>query len=200
MSAEEQKQAEIEAAWEVYVKANATPKVGYTDWREKHLSTQKMLCAYCTIKLTEIKIQGAEDRQATLDHVIPLSEGGPDEFENTVAACAYCNCQKASLSAEEFRSSYAFLYRIKEARLGPNQCSNEPKRPYYDGDALERGIGIKFKGKERTDVCEYSVSEGWIKIQAGRSVNRRGDPLLLKLKGLVEAYYLDTSAYLKNLF
>lgn len=187
------KQAEIESAWEAHTDSSTPTMNIHADWREIHLSSQKMLCAYCSIKLTKSKDQGVEDRQATLDHIIPLSKGGPETFENTNAACAYCNLHKGSLSAAEYRKGYDFLYRIKEARVGPNKCSNDPKSPHYDSDALERGIGIQFNGQERTDVSEYSVSDGWIKIPAGKSVDRRGNRLLFKLKGHVYAYYIDIS-------
>jgi hypothetical protein len=71
----------------------------------------------------------------------------------------------------------------------PDRLSIEPNSPYFDAEALERGVGILFNGKERVDVEEYCVSEGWIKVPAGRTVDRKGRPLLMKLKGKVEAFY-----------
>ena len=72
----------------------------------------------------------------------------------------------------------------------PDRLSVNPDSPYYDADLLERGIGIRFKGVERKDVEEYSISEGWIRVALGRKVDRRGRPLTLKLTGPVEAWYL----------
>lgn len=70
----------------------------------------------------------------------------------------------------------------------PDRLSLDMGSPYYDEDVLRRGVGIRFNGKERTNVEEYCVSEGWIKVAAGRSLDRRGRPMLLTLKGTVEPF------------
>ena len=70
----------------------------------------------------------------------------------------------------------------------PDRLSLNPRSPFFDGELLRRGVGIRFKGKERTDVEEYSVSEGWIRVAAGRSRDRFGNPMTIKLKGSVEPY------------
>jgi hypothetical protein len=66
-----------------------------------------------------------------------------------------------------------------------------PRSPHFDATLLRRGVGIRFKGKERNDVEEYSVSEGWIRVAAGRSLDRFGQPMTVKLQGEVEAYFHD---------
>jgi len=71
----------------------------------------------------------------------------------------------------------------------PDRLSTDPGSPHYDEALLERGIGIRFNERERSDVEEYCVSEGWVKVPAGKTVDRRGRPLLLKLKGKVEPFY-----------
>ena len=73
----------------------------------------------------------------------------------------------------------------------PMTLSVHPRSKMFDQDALQRGVGIRFKGKQRTDIEEYSIPEGWVKVQAGKTVDRRGNPLLLKLKGPVEAWFED---------
>ena len=73
----------------------------------------------------------------------------------------------------------------------PDRLSLNPRSPFFDGDLLRRGVGIRFKGKERTDVEEYSVSEGWIRVAAGRSMDRYGQPMTIKLKGEVEPFFQD---------
>jgi hypothetical protein len=73
----------------------------------------------------------------------------------------------------------------------PDRLSLNPRSPFFDGELLRRGIGIRFKGKERTDVEEYSVSEGWIRVAAGRSMDRYGQPMTIKLKGEVEPFFQD---------
>jgi hypothetical protein len=71
----------------------------------------------------------------------------------------------------------------------PDHLSVDPRSPHYDKDALEHEIVVRFNDRERTDVEEYCVSEGWIKVAAGRTLDRYGQPFLLKLKGKVEPYY-----------
>ena len=76
----------------------------------------------------------------------------------------------------------------------PDRLSIEPNSPYFNAEALERGVGIVFNGKEREDVSEYCVSEGWIRVPAGKSKDRFGQPITIKLKGKVEPYPRDASA------
>lgn len=71
----------------------------------------------------------------------------------------------------------------------PDRLSINPKSPYFDQPALERGIGIRFKGVERRDVEEYCMSEGWIRVALGKKVDRKGQPLTIKLTGPVEAWF-----------
>ena len=75
--------------------------------------------------------------------------------------------------------------------LPPDRLAINPASPHFDQDKLERGIGIRFKGTERTNVEEYSISESWIRVQAGRTLDRKGRPLTLKLSGPVEAWFKD---------
>jgi Protein of unknown function (DUF3297) len=71
----------------------------------------------------------------------------------------------------------------------PDRLCNDPKSPYYDADVLARDVGIRFAGKEKTNVEEYCVSEGWIRVAAGAAKDRFGNPLTIKLKGPVEPYF-----------
>ncbi len=71
----------------------------------------------------------------------------------------------------------------------PDRLSVDAKSPYYVAAVLEHDIGIRFNDTERSDVEEYCISEGWVKVPAGKSLDRRGQPLLLKLKGKVEPFY-----------
>ena len=70
----------------------------------------------------------------------------------------------------------------------PDRLSTNPKSPYYDEALLTRGVGIKFDGQEKTNVEEYCVSEGWIRVAVGKTVDRKGNPLTIKLTGKVEPY------------
>jgi hypothetical protein len=71
----------------------------------------------------------------------------------------------------------------------PDRLSIDARSPFYVAAVFEREVGIRFNGKERLDVEEYCISEGWIKVPAGKTLDRKGNPLLLKLKGRVEAFY-----------
>ena len=75
------------------------------------------------------------------------------------------------------------------AETPPDRLCASPRSMHYDGALLERGVGIKFDGVERTNVDEYCVSEGWVKVAAGNSRDRYGQPLTIKLKGKVEPYF-----------
>jgi len=76
----------------------------------------------------------------------------------------------------------------------PDRLSLNPRSPHFDADLLRRGVGIRFKGQERTNVEEYSVSEGWIRVAAGKSLDRHGQPMTVKLSGEVEPYFQDETA------
>jgi len=70
----------------------------------------------------------------------------------------------------------------------PDRLSTDPASPFHHPELLQQGVGIRFNGVERTNVEEYCVSEGWVRVSLGRSVDRRGKPLTQKLSGAVEAY------------
>jgi hypothetical protein len=71
----------------------------------------------------------------------------------------------------------------------PDRLSTDPRSAYYDAEILSRDIGIRFKGVEKTNVEEYCVSEGWIRVAAGSAKDRHGNPLTIKLSGTVEPYF-----------
>jgi hypothetical protein len=73
----------------------------------------------------------------------------------------------------------------------PDRLAISHLSPFFDADKLQRGIGIRFKDIVRNNVDEYCISEGWVRVQAGKSVDRRGQPLLIKLTGPVEAWFED---------
>ena len=70
----------------------------------------------------------------------------------------------------------------------PDRLSQDPKSPFYNEELLKQGVGIRFNGVEKTNVWEYCISEGWVRVVAGAAVDRQGRPLTMKLKGLVEPY------------
>ena len=97
--------------------------------------------------------------------------------------------------------------KIAKSDTPPDHLSLDPRSEHFDqsilergigirfnGNVLERGVGIRFNGVEKTNVEEYSVSEGWIRVAAGRSRDRFGQPMTIKLKGQVEPYFEDVAA------
>ena len=76
----------------------------------------------------------------------------------------------------------------------PDRLSANPKSPFYDEAAMERGVGVRFKGVDKTNVDEYCVSEGWVRLPVGRSLDRRGNAMTMKFNGTVEPYFLDIQA------
>lgn len=77
------------------------------------------------------------------------------------------------------------------ADVPPDRLAINPRSPHFDGDLLQRGVGIRFKGTVRTNIEEYCISEGWVRVQAGKTMDRKGQPLTIKLTGPVEAWFED---------
>ena len=73
----------------------------------------------------------------------------------------------------------------------PDRLAIDPTSPFFDGELLRRGVGIRFKGTVRTNIEEYCISEGWVRVQAGKTMDRKGRPLTIKLSGPVEAWFED---------
>jgi hypothetical protein len=73
----------------------------------------------------------------------------------------------------------------------PDRLSATPGSPHYNEELLQRGVGIRFNGTEKTNVEEYCVSEGWVRLAAGNARDRKGNPMTIKLKGVVEPYFKD---------
>ncbi len=71
----------------------------------------------------------------------------------------------------------------------PDRLSVDPRSPHHVAALFEKGVGIRLNGKERADVEEYCISEGWVKVPAGKTLDRKGQPLLIKIKGQVEAFH-----------
>lgn len=76
----------------------------------------------------------------------------------------------------------------------PDRLSVNTKSPYYDEALLARGVGVRFRGEVKTNVEEYCLSEGWIRVAAGKTLDRKGNPLTIKLNGPVEVWFEDVEA------
>lgn len=76
----------------------------------------------------------------------------------------------------------------------PDRLSVDPRSPHFNAEVLQREVGIRFKGVEKTNVEEYCISEGWIRVPAGNAKDRYGNPLTIRLSGPVEAFFKDSKA------
>jgi len=76
----------------------------------------------------------------------------------------------------------------------PDRLCVNPRSKFYNAELIERGIGIRFNGQEKDNVEEYCLSEGWIRVAAGKALDRSGNPMTIKLSGTVEAYLRDTAS------
>lgn len=77
----------------------------------------------------------------------------------------------------------------QSADVPPNQLSVDPSSPFFSEEVLLRGVGIRFNGVEKTNVSEYNVAEGWVRIDVPTAKDRRGNPMTIKLSGTVEPYF-----------
>ena len=73
----------------------------------------------------------------------------------------------------------------------PDRLALNPRSPHFNASVIDRGVGMRFKGAERHDVEEYCVSEGWIRVAAGKARDRSGNPMTIKLQGEVVAYFIE---------
>jgi hypothetical protein len=83
--------------------------------------------------------------------------------------------------------------RLMADQSPPDRLSNNPASPYFNLEAMQRGVGVRFKDREREDVEEYCASEGWIRVAAGKAVDRHGYPVTVKLSGPVEIWWRDAA-------
>ena len=192
VSSDSSRMAEIEAAWlERSASYASTQHQMRRAWLKRHLVNQRGRCAYCNVLMTVDFVPGKQDCRATIDHVVARARGGDDVEGNTVAACASCNTAKADMSRDDFERHPVRLQRFQQANTPPDRLAADPASPFYDDDAMTRGVAVKFRGRERDDVEEYCVSEEWVRIPAGKALDRRGRPITVKLKGEVLAYFRD---------
>jgi hypothetical protein len=75
----------------------------------------------------------------------------------------------------------------------PDRLANDPRSPYYDAEVLKRDVGVRFNGVEKTNVEEYCVSEGWVRVAVGKGKDRHGNPLTIKLNGRVEPHFRNAA-------
>ncbi|MDG6094116.1 DUF3297 family protein [Acetobacter sp. AN02] len=75
----------------------------------------------------------------------------------------------------------------------PDRLSVNPISPFFNNELLARGVGVRFKGVEKHNVEEYCISEGWVKVAVGKTLDRQGNPMTIRLSGPVEVWFKDDS-------
>jgi hypothetical protein len=73
-------------------------------------------CAYCGFKLRPSHL-GHHPRAATVDHVMPVVNGGLDESCNVVPACWTCNTTKNASPMEEWYRAQPFFSEARLAKI-----------------------------------------------------------------------------------
>ena len=86
-------------------------------------------------------------------------------------------------------STKATMSEDQNTDVPPNHLSVDPRSAFYNEEALRRGVGIRFNGAEKTNVYEYDVAEGWVRVEVPTAKDRRGNPMVVKLNGTVEPYF-----------
>lgn len=179
---------QIEAAWALHRQITAfNPR---RPWLERHFASQNGRCAYCGVPM-HIEATDHTGRRATIDHVVPRARNGPDVESNTVAACLDCNQAKADLSLAEFISHPFRLGQFAEMNAPPDRLAVDVESPFRCEVSLERGVRVTFRGRERLDVVEYCVPDRWVVVPVGKTMDKRGRLMTVKLRGTVAVTFRD---------
>lgn len=185
------KQLEIDLAWQAHMAEEETDAKVRRRWLLFYVEHQDQKCAYCDVPIFIGKVPGREDRQATIDHILPRSLGGEDTASNTLAACAYCNVLKGSSKLSDFLIDPELVNRILKTSECPQHISSDPSSKHYDAESIARGISITVDHREFKNVYEYCVPENWVKLRIEKTKNRNGQPMTALKRGKVSVIYLD---------
>jgi len=193
------RQVEIEAAWSLHLTVEETETEARRRWLLFNINLQKGKCWYCGTEIVAEKIDGLEDRQATIDHIVPRSMGGEDIPNNTLAACAYCNGSKSDSDLKSFLKSTILRNRVRSVSICPDHVSADGSSSFYDSASINRGIAVMIDGREFKNVYEYCVSEGWVQLRLAKTKSRGGKPMTVLKRGEISVVYHDTRARLETL-
>lgn len=185
------KALEADIAWTMHHAEGETLQEMRRRWLEHHLEVQDGRCAYCGVKISIFRTDGAHLLYATVDHIVPLSKGGPDRVENTLGACRRCNVAKGSLDPEVFLVSPEFRGSVCENHACPDRMSGNPDSPHFDLPKLRRGIRVWIDGTEFRNVREYCVSEGVAELAVARTRTRTGRRMTIRKRGEIRPVYRD---------
>jgi hypothetical protein len=193
------KAIEEDIAWAMHLAQEETEQEMRRRWLAHHLEVQGGRCAYCGVDIRIFRKDGADPLYATVDHLIPLSKGGPDRVENTLGACRRCNRSKGSMDLEAFLVSPEFQLSVSENHPCPDQMCGDPDSPFYNMEAFCRGIRVWIDGTEYRSVYAYCVSEGTAELAIARTKTRTGKRMTLKKRGAVRPLYRDVRAALDRI-
>lgn len=188
---EARKALETELSWAMHLAEGETEQEMRRRWLEYHLEVQEGRCAYCGVEISIFRADGAQFLYATVDHIVPLSKGGPDRVENTLGACRRCNLAKRSADLSEFLVSPEFRGSVRDNHACPDRVSADPGSADFDPEGLRRGIRVWIDGSEHRNVYAYCVSEGVAELIVARTRTRAGRRMTLRKRGRVEPRFRD---------
>lgn len=182
---------DIEQAWSLREKNLSSVFALRNEWRLNRYKEQDCRCIYCRQMMFYDGALTNSANALTLDHLVSLYKNGPDTYENTFAACYAFNQYKGISYLSEFVNNPIRLQRLATANNPPTRLSVDLKSPQYSKHDLDRDVRVLFKYRERFYVHEYFTEDGWVKLPIGKSTDRFGKHLLIKLTGSTQAFYRD---------
>ena len=188
---EARKAEEMDLSWAVHLAEGETEQDMRRRWLEYHLDVQGGRCAYCGVEISIFRTDGEHFLYATVDHIVPLSKGGPDVVENTLGACRRCNFAKRSADLEDFLISPDFQESVSLNHPCPDRVCGDPASVHFNLDALRRGVRVWIDGTEFRMVYAYCVSEGTAEIAIPNTRTRTGKRMTLKKRGVITPMFRD---------
>lgn len=170
---EVRRKLEIEAAWVLHTTPEHRAR---RVWLQRHLQAQNGRCFYCDMVVKTNLAPGWNHLRGTIDHVIATSRGGPDNEENTVAACAACNLAKADMLQGDFLRHPWRLHRLRQCHTPADRLSADPQSSYYDAEALSRGVGVRFRDRNRQDVEDIACPKIGFESQRAKPLTAGAGP------------------------
>lgn len=195
----ERRAVEEEISWAMHLTQHETEQDMRRRWLEFHLDHQGSRCAYCGVEIQIFRKDANADLRATVDHITPLSKGGADLVENTLGACRRCNLAKGSIDLDDFLIGPEFQRSVCENHPCPDRIYGDPASPYFNLEALRRGVRIWINGTEYRSVYAYCVSEGVAEIVVGKTRTREGKRMTLKKRGEIRPLFRDVVQALERI-
>ncbi len=195
----ERRAMEEDVSWTIHLTQGETEQEMRRRWLEYHLQVQRGRCAYCGVGIEIFRRDGNAELRATVDHIIPLSEGGPDRVENTLGACRRCNYAKRSMALEAFLVSPEFQESVRLNHPCPDRLCGDVVSPDFHLDLLRRGVRVWIDGTEFRRVYAYDVPAGVAEIAVATTKTRSGRPMTFRKRGVILPLFRDVHHALERI-